>query len=300
MCKHAASTVVGHTCGTGKPPRQLCVGTHGTLHARAMCVVWRGVAWGVPRWVPGFSLLPSRAVGFGLVLGSSSAAFPLAVLRCRGGTCLGLCKIVSSPLVPRFGFAGSNGSLGFVLLQAGWRKRLIPQQRAQRAPRHGEAVGSGFGVVTALCAVPCSVVFPPPPRGDAPCHGCPFLLLWKSLRLRRRIPYIIHATASPGGWVTDGAHLPAPRCLTRGVPWEAGGSSRRAVPGLPARCPSAMPSGGTPAAEGATRGHVSCRNWVQVNTLPGQAVGLGASRRAGTCLVSARGIVSQGPAGAGA
>lgn len=152
----------------------------------------------------------------------------------------------------------------------------------------------------ALCRPLQRRVPPPPPRGDAPCHGCPFLLLWKSLRLRRRIPYIIHATASPGGWVTDGAHLPAPRCLTRGVPWEAGGSSRRAVPGLPARCPSAMPSGGTPAAEGATRGHVSCRNWVQVNTLPGQAVGLGASRRAGTCLVSARGIVSQGPAGAGA
>ena len=116
----------------------------------------------------------------------------------------------------------------------------------------------------------------------------------------RHIPYIIHAATSPGGWVTARAQPPAPRCPTRGVPQEAGGSSQRAAPRLPSRRPSAMPSEGLLAAEGATERHAPRRNRAQVNTPPGQGAGLGAGRCAGSCLVPAPGIDSQGPSGAGA
>lgn len=289
-CKHTAGTPTGHRCGTRKPPRQLRMGTRGNLHAHATCVAWHG---GVPPWAPGSPPLLSGAVGFSLVLGSSSVALPLAVLPVPGRR---VPRALQNSLfvVPQFRFMGPNGSLGFIPLRAGQGKRLIPQGRAQGAPRRGEVAGSGFGVVTVLCAVPCSVV-PPPPGGMLPAVGTLSCCFGKDSGPEQRIPCIIHAPASPGGWVTAGAQPPAPHCLTRGVPWEAGGSSRRAVPRLPSRRPSAMPSGGPPAAEGATHGHVPRRNRAQVNTPLGQAAGSGAGRCAGSGLAPAWGIVSQGP-----
>lgn len=248
-----------------------------------------GTAWGVPPWAPGSSLLPNGAAGSGLVSGPSSAVLPLAVLPVPGWQvpwAVQNCHLS----VPQFGFAGSNGSLCFIL--------LIPPG----APRCGEVARSSFGVVTVLCAAPCSVPPGDAPMGSrhspAPAAGAISCSFGKVSGPEWRIRYIIHAAASPGGWVTAGAQPAAPRCPAHGVPREAGGSSRRAEPGLPYPRPSAMPSRGPPAAKGATHGHVPRRNWAQVNTHPGQAVGSGAGRCAGSRLVPVQGIISQGSTGA--
>lgn len=128
-------------------------------------------------------------------------------------------------------------------------------------------------------------------RSPAPAAGALPCSFGKLSRLKRRIPYIIHG-ASPGGWVTAGAQR-QPRATERT------GRQEAAPARLRRDCrPSAMPDGGLPAAKGAT--HVPHRKRVQVNLPPGQAAGSGAARCAGSCLVPARGIVSQGPAGVGA
>lgn len=178
-CANTSGAATGHTCATRKPPRQLRVGMHSTLRAPATCVAQHG---GYP-----YGLLPPLCFPAGLrdlvwcwIPPPQRSAWPCS--QCRGGACLGLCKIVSSLSVPPLGFAGSNGSWCCILLHAGRRKRLIPWGGL----RCGEVAGSSFGVVMVLCAVHCSI-----PPGDAPCRGIqalpctrrggPFLLLRKSL-----------------------------------------------------------------------------------------------------------------------
>lgn len=128
-------------------------------------------------------------------------------------------------------------------------------------------------------------------RSPAPAAGALPRSFGKLSGLKRRIPYIIHG-ASPGGWVTAGAQRQP--CAA-----ERTGRQEAAPARLRRDCrPSTMPDGGLPAAKGAT--HVPHQKRVQVNLPPGQAAGSGAGRCAGSCLVPARGIVSQGPAGVGA
>jgi len=124
----------------------------------ASCVWARRGVEGVPPWAPGSSLLPSGAAGPGLVLGSSSAVLPAPGQRVHWAP--------QNYLLVLRGLAlqGQNGSLGFILLRAGRRKRLTPQGRARGAPRRGVVAGSGFGVVTSLC----SIVPGATPRRDGP------------------------------------------------------------------------------------------------------------------------------------
>lgn len=169
--------------------------------------------------------------------------------------------------------------LGFIRLRADRRKRLIPQGGAEEALKVGRWQDPVLGKQCFPCRVPLGGMLPA--SGSLPCS------FGKVSRLAWCIPYIIHGSVS---WRLGYSRIPGTGTAlpTRGVRGRQE-QLRRAAPGRSHR-PSAMPSGG------ATHGHVPRQTRAQVNSQPGQAAGSGAGSR----LLPAQGVISQGPAGAGA
>lgn len=190
--------------------------------------------------------------------------------------CLGLCRIAAS-------FSAAvrcQGSPGFTRLCADRRKRLIPQGRAEQAPRRGEVAKSRFGVAVPPRNVPlggCSQQQGPFPAPSEKSRG------WRGASLTLFMP--------PQAWRLGYSRIRATGTAppTRGVRGRQE-RLRRAAPGRP----SAMPSGLPAAPEGATHGHVPRQTRAQVKRRAGQAAGSGSG------LLPVPGITSQRPAGAGA